>query len=325
MSADEFDIIKTHFAPLANDPAARGLMDDVAVLQADGRVVVTTDTIVEGVHFLPDDPIETIAKKALRVNLSDLAAKGSTPLGFLLGLAWPDTRPAAEIARFAQGLKEDIALYRAPLLGGDTTSTPGPLSVTITAFGSPLGDRVPARADARVGDDVWITGEVGDAWLGLMTRRGKLTGVGREHDAFFILRYQLPEPPMAFAPIVARAAHASMDVSDGLLADAGKLAAASNAHVTFELASIPFSEPARRWLCANEGGALQLIAGGDDYKILFTAPADRRAEIESDAISVGIRATRIGRIETGAGVHLLDAVGAQIAIPAHGYSHKLGR
>ena len=148
MSADEFDIIAKYFAPLAGK-GARGLMDDVATL---GNLVLTTDAIVEGVHFLADDPIDTIAKKALRVNLSDLAAKGAQPVGVLLTLVWPNTRPSAQLAAFACGLSEDLRHFNVPLLGGDTSSTPGPLTISITAIGEALGNRTPSRVDAIIGD-----------------------------------------------------------------------------------------------------------------------------------------------------------------------------
>src|SRR5215475_9966166 len=149
MSADEFDVIRKLFAPLATSGAARGLSDDVAVLEASGKLVVTTDAIVEGVHFLPDDPIDTIAKKALRVNVSDIVAKGAKPIGALLTLIWPDDRGADQITDFGRGLREDLEAFEIPLLGGDTTSTPGPLTISMTLFGAPLGDSVSSRADAK--------------------------------------------------------------------------------------------------------------------------------------------------------------------------------
>ncbi|MES1200979.1 MAG: thiamine-phosphate kinase [Pseudomonadota bacterium] len=325
MSADEFDIIKSLFAPLAKDAAARGLMDDAAVLVAQGSVVVTTDTVVEGVHFFPDDPIHLIAKKALRVNLSDIAAKGAVPIGVLLALAWPDMRPSREIARFADGLKEDLDHYHAPLIGGDTTATSGPLTITITALGTPLGDRVPARSDAQIGDDVWVTGVIGDAWLGLQVRLGKLDDVSADDAVTLAQRYQLPDPPVSFASVIARAANAAMDVSDGLLADAEKLANASRKQLTLELAATPLSEQAQRWVGASGDRILDLVAGGDDYQILFTASPKRRAEIEAAAAVQGFRLTRIGRVEEGAGLVMLSASGAPLELPLGGFQHKLGR
>ena len=186
MPADEFDTISALFAPLATSAGARGLLDDVAVLEAGGALVVTTDAIVEGVHFLPDDPVDAIAKKALRVNVSDLVAKGAKPVGALLTLIWPNGRPSHELTDFARGLREDLDLFAIPLLGGDTTSTPGPLIVSVTAFGTPLGDRVPSRADAKAGEQVWVTGFIGQAFLGLraLQERPDVIGayeIGRAH------------------------------------------------------------------------------------------------------------------------------------------------
>jgi thiamine-monophosphate kinase len=318
MPADEFDIIRSLFAPLATHAGARGLIDDVALI---GGLVVTTDAIVEGVHFRSDDPIETIAKKALRVNLSDLAAKGVCAKGVMLTLIWPDHRPAAQIRDFANGLAEDLALYDLALLGGDTTSTPGPLTVSITAFGEPLGARTPSRSDARVGDDVWVTGTIGDAWLGFEALRGAWpAGEANQRDAA-ITRYRLPEPRVGFAPMVSRFANGSMDVSDGLLGDAAKLAAASGVALQLQAAAIPISAAARTWM-AHEGAHAhgRLLDWGDDYEILFTAAAADRAEIKAFATGSGVLVTRIGAVEAGAGLFVDGALYA-----ATGHAHRLGR
>ncbi|MCA8885513.1 MAG: thiamine-monophosphate kinase, partial [Hyphomonadaceae bacterium] len=175
MSADEFTVIHDLFAPHATSEGARALRDDAAIFEARGTLVVTTDTIVEGVHFLGEDPIETVAMKALRVNVSDIVAKGARPVAALLNLVWSDARPATEIATFADSLGRDLKFFGVELVGGDTTSTPGPLTIAMTLFGEPLGARVPARGDAQVGEDVWLVGgEIGSAWLGLQLRRGEI-------------------------------------------------------------------------------------------------------------------------------------------------------
>lgn len=154
MGADEFDVIRGLFAPLATHPGARGLKDDAAVLELSGATVITTDAIVEGVHFLPEDPIATVAMKAVRVNVSDLIAKGARPIGAFLTLIWPNARPAEELRYFADAIAGEFESFSIALLGGDTTSTPGPLTVSITLLGVPLGARAPSRADAKVGEDV---------------------------------------------------------------------------------------------------------------------------------------------------------------------------
>lgn len=357
MSADEFETIRSLFAPLADNVAARGLADDAAVLAARGDLVVTTDAIVEGVHFRAEDPIETVAAKALRVNLSDLIAKGAKPTAVLMTLVWPTTRPADQIPVFASSLGRDLKHYGVALIGGDTTSTPGPLTVSITAFGEPLGKRTPARADAKVGEDVWlIGGEIGSAWLGLQLLTGgvSLDEIRRERDeglaemenaaaeshmpkyltlpgqrfdaeaAWLMSLYMAPFVRLECAPIVARFASASMDVSDGLVADARKLAAASGAALKIDANAIPFSIPAQRWF-ETGGDFRKLVTGGDDYVVLFTAPASVRDELQRAEEGEALRLSRVGVVEAGEGVTLVDRQGAAISIPDTGYSHKLGR
>lgn len=357
MSADEFDVIRKLFAPLATNAGARGLRDDAAVLSARGDLVVTTDAIVEGVHFLADDPIETVASKALRVNISDIVAKGAKPTAALLTLIWPETRPAEEIARFAASLGRDLKHFDVNLIGGDTTSTLGPLTVSITMFGEPYGARTPSRADAKIGEDVWlIGGEIGSAWLGLQLRTGsvKLAEIQRGRDelaaqmeaeaaerhmpayltlpgekfdaegAWLMSLYLAPFVRTESAPIVARFASASMDVSDGLVADAKKLASASGVALRIEANEIPFSIPAQRWF-ETGGDFRKLVTGGDDYVVLFTAPPEARDELLKSESGIALRLTRIGAVEAGDGVTLVDRQGAPIPIPDAGYSHKLGR
>ncbi|MBY0565044.1 MAG: thiamine-phosphate kinase [Hyphomonadaceae bacterium] len=351
-SADEVHIIRTLLAPLATDPAARGLVDDAALY---GGMVVTTDAIVEGVHFLASDPIQTIAMKALRVNVSDLVAKGAKPKAALMTLIWPDGRPAAEIAQFVDGFGRDLKQFGMALLGGDITSTPGPLTVSVTAFGEPIGGRTPSRADAKAGDDVWLVGgEIGSAWLGLQLRTGRLalgdlqrgrtedyvdsralapnmppylTLPGEDFDAeaaWLMSTYLAPFVRVECADIVARFANASMDVSDGLAADARKLADASGVALRIAADAIPLSIPAHRWI--RHGGAIeQLVAGGDDYVVLFTAAPEVRAALEGSDADHALRLVRIGRVEAGEGVQVLDAAGQALVLPTAGFVHRLGR
>lgn len=354
-SANEFEIIRTLFAPLATEPGARGLLDDVAVLSGRDRWVVTTDAIVEGVHFLADDPIQTIAMKALRVNVSDLVAKGAQPFGMLLTLMWPSARPVSQIAEFADALARDLKRFGVALLGGDLTSTPGPLTISVTAFGEPLGQTIPARGDARAGDDLWLVGgEIGSAWLGLQLRSGRMPlaalqrgreaehlGVGNLSEqmpdylrlpgepfdaeaAWLMSTYLAPFVQNECAEIVARFARASMDVSDGLVADAAKLAAASRVALAIAAERIPLSIPAQRWV-AHGGDFAKLVTGGDDYVVLFTAASESRDAIAAADPGGALRLSRIGSVEAGEGVRLLDRAGARIAIETSGYSHKLGR
>lgn len=318
---DEFALIARYFAPLARSPAARGLLDDAALIEGAGALVVTTDVIVEGVHFLPDDPIDRIAQKALRVNLSDIAAKGATPLHYLVALQWPTHRPAAQVADFAAGLARDQATYGCTLIGGDTTSTPGPLAVTVTMLGRPAAGRTPDRASAVVGDDVWITGTIGDGVLGLAARRNDLAALSEAQRGFLVDRYQLPSPRTAFASAIGRFAHASMDVSDGLLGDAAKIAAASGVAIAIDPDAIPLSEAAAAWLAQQTDRAAALAGlatGGDDYELLFTAATYARGALLAAADDVGLGLTRIGAVKAGTGV---DAGGLRVG--AH--AHRLGR
>ena len=357
MPADEFNVIRDLFAPLATYEGARGLRDDAAVLEARGRLIVTTDTIVEGVHFLSGDPIDTIAMKVLRVNVSDLVGKGAKPVAALLNLTWPRERPSDEIAKFATALGRDLNGFGMSLLGGDTTSTPGPLTISITAFGEPLSPRTPARADAKVGDDVWLVGgEIGSAWLGLQLRTGALpiAEIQRERDvaeaernnrafagqmpgyltlpgqdfdadaAWLMSTYLAPFVRLEAASIVARFANAAMDVSDGLVADAGKLAAASGVGLRIEANDIPLSIPAQRWVQTG-GDFRKLVTGGDDYVVLLTASTDAREALQATDPDRSLRLTRIGRVEAGEGVALVDWNGVAIPVPETGYSHELGR
>ncbi len=332
MSADEFDIIARYFAPLAKSAAARGLLDDAAVFDAKGMLVITTDAIVEGVHFLSGDPIDTVAKKALRVNLSDLAAKGAKPVAVVLSLIWPDQRPASEIAAFAAGLGEDLEHYGVALLGGDTTSTPGPLTVSITAFGAPFGATIPARADARAGEHVWVTGYIGDAFLGLKSLTDEPAILGAtHHDQVDALvrqarsRYRAPDPPVAFAQAIAAFASASIDVSDGLLADAEKIAEASRVALRIDAEAVPLLGGESYVRTHGNAGLVRLLTAGDDYQALFTAKPEHRVAILAAGRELGINVSLIGDVSDGVGVRLVDGRGDVLCIPTSGHRHRLGR
>jgi thiamine-monophosphate kinase len=264
---------------LATDPGARGFADDAAVL---GDLVLTHDMIVEGVHFLPDDPPEDVAWKLVAVNLSDLAAKGAEPVGCLLGY----TLGAADWnARFVVGLKEVLEHYAMPLLGGDTVRANGPRSFGLTAIGRSA--HAPSRSGAQAGDALYVTGTIGRAGIGLRLLREGLTGP--EIDA-----YRRPQPRITEGRAIAPVVHAMMDVSDGLLIDAKRMADASGVAVTVDLAAVPVA-----------GDPLEAVTAGDDYELLFAAPAD---------LPLPVPATRIGAFAPGAGLSLNNA-GAPVALP----------
>ena len=318
----EDDLIARYFVPLASDPGAFGLIDDAAILQGStDDLVVTTDAVVEGVHFLPDDPPDTIARKALRVNLSDLAAKGASPAGFVLTLA---LREANEgwLAPFAQALGEDAKHFGCPLLGGDTVSTPGPLMISITAFGRvPRGKMVP-RGGARAGDVVVVTGTIGDATLGLsLLKRGSSQGSPATQQAL-IMRYRVPQPRTAVAQAVRDHASAAMDVSDGLAGDLAKLCKASGVSAEIKLEQVPISVGARLALGMKATTLEALISGGDDYEVLCTVPENRLTAFIEAAKAAGVEATAIGAIREGRDPPRFIAAGGRLVTPKRGsYSH----
>jgi thiamine-monophosphate kinase len=270
----EDELIARFFAPLATDPGAAGLADDAGTA-APGpgeEFVVTKDLLVAGVHFFPEDPADLVARKALRVNLSDLAAKGAQPRHYLLGLALPDHWTEEWLASFTGGLAADQSLFGIGLLGGDTTRAAGPLVVSVTAFGVVPAGRTVRRSGARPGDVVAVSGTIGDAALGLALRQGRELGVGPAEAERLRARYLLPQPRLDLAPAVLGAASAAMDVSDGLVGDLAKLCRASGAGATLELERVPLSDAAQRALAADSALLDVALTGGDDYEILATFP-----------------------------------------------------
>jgi thiamine-monophosphate kinase len=323
MPSAEDSLIARYFRPLATDPGAFDLTDDAAILRSSAdELVVTTDAIVEGVHFLADDPPDTIARKALRVNLSDLAAKGATPAGFVLTLA---LRAAddAWLTPFARGLGEDAARFQCPLLGGDTVSTPGPLMISITAFGRVPAGKMVRRNGAKAGNRVVVSGTIGDAALGLgLLKGGATAALGDDERAMLIDRYRVPQPRLALAQAVRDHASAAMDVSDGVAGDLAKLCAASDVSAAIDAQSIPLSGPARALLSSGAASIESIVSGGDDYEILCAIPENRFEAFEAAASLAGVPVTSIGTIIAGIAVpRFLDGQGAEIALPRLSYSH----
>ena len=322
----EDSLISRYFRPLATDPGAFGLGDDAAVLQPAGDdLVVTTDAIVEGVHFLSDDPADTIARKALRVNLSDLAAKGAIPAGFVLTLA---LRAADDgwLAPFARGLGEDAGHFGCPLLGGDTVSTRGPLMISITAFGRVPPGKIVHRSGAKPGDRVVVTGTIGDAALGLDILKGGAVAAALADDAaarqMLIGRYRIPQPRNALAMAVRDHAHAAMDVSDGLAGDLAKLCAASGVSAVIDAESVPLSAAVQGLVKRGTAGIEAIVSGGDDYEILCAIPENRFEAFAQAADLAGVAVTSIGTVIAGPPVpRFLDAAGTDIALPRMSWSH----
>lgn len=308
---DEFEQIARLYRPLIQGASeALNLLDDVAVIPSRPGfdLVVTKDAMVAGVHFLPDDPPELVARKLLRVNLSDLAAKGAEPFGYFLMTAWPVGFAFAGREAFARGLATDGTDFGLSLLGGDTVSTPGPLTVSATLLGWVPAGRAILRSGARPGDRLWVSGTIGDGWLGLRAARGEID------SSELAARYRLPTPRLDLSPVLKTHAHAAADVSDGLIADAGHLAETSGLEVRIDLERVPLSDPARRWLAAQpdrEQALLALASGGDDYEVVCAADPP---SADLDGL------TEIGLFQPGQGTDVrLD--GRVVAAGAGGWRH----
>lgn len=321
----EFDIIREIFAPLAsNAPGAFNLTDDAALIDDD--LVVTKDLMVSGVHFLPKDPLDLVARKLLRVNLSDLAAKGAKPVGYVLGCVWPSNIKREAIELFATGLREDQETFRIELYGGDTTvhgAKGAPLTLSATFFGTAPKRGIIKRSGASAGDDLYVTGTIGDAGLGLaaLKKEEKFTTVDK---ASLAGRYHLPEPRLSLGAAIAGVATAAIDVSDGLLADAGHLARASGLHARIEAVTLPRSPAVASWIASqpDRWRALAEIAGfGDDYEILFAAPQTLRRSVAMAAKASRTEVARIGMLTRGEGVALLNEKGAEIPFDSGGFDH----
>lgn len=322
-SSAEDRLIARYFKPLATHPGALDLADDAAVLTPPlgCDLVLKTDAIVGGVHFFPDDAPHAVASKALRVNLSDLAAKGARPLGFLLSLALPKETDDQWLEAFAQGLRGDAVLFDCPLFGGDTDHTPGPITVSIAMFGSvPKGSMV-RRVGAKAGDRVFVTGTIGDGALGVMARKGKNWELTEEQRQHLVSRYLLPQPRNALAEAVRTHASAAMDVSDGLVGDLAKLCRASGIAADIDVARVPLSDAAKAVL-ARESSALEaVLTGGDDYEIICTVATARAESFRAAAKAAQVAVTEIGEITAGEGVRFLAAAGQALTFKRTSFSH----
>lgn len=319
----EFELIARHFAPLTRGfPGANGLKNDIAVLAppAGYELIVKTDALVAGVHFLPDDPPDLVARKALRMNLSDIAAGGGAPYAYQMALALPADWTEAWVERFCAGLAQDQREFNVHLCGGDTVATPGPLMVSITAFGLVPRGASMSRDGAKAGDDIWVTGTLGDAALGLKALRGQLLSLAQDERDYAVDRYRVPRPRLALAPILRDVARASIDISDGLVADLGHICTVSGVGAAIEATAVPLSPGARRLVGADPALLIELMTAGDDYEILFTATNDRRAGLEGLAKQLGFPLTRLGRIVAGSKVSVLR-FGQPLAIETAGFRH----
>lgn len=323
---DEFTIIRDLMAPLARHPGARLLVDDGAVLSAPPGMdlAVTKDMMIEGVHFFPDDPADLVARKLLRANLSDLAAMGAAPCGYLLGLASDGRRQRRWLEDFAHGLARDQEEYGISLLGGDTVAAQGGLlTLSITAFGEVPAGMSFARERAREGDVVAVTGTIGDAALGLLVRTGALHGLGNAVESRLVSRYRLPQPRVSFGISLRRVVHGAIDISDGLLADAAHVAAASGLAIELAAEAIPLSEDVRYAIRRDPALRDRALTGGDDYELLVTLSPDDLAWALDIAGQSEVPLAPIGRCHQGSGLTLLDEHGASVEITDSGWRHSV--
>jgi thiamine-monophosphate kinase len=323
----EFELIARYFAPLAAGfPGAYGLRDDAAVIApAPGHdLVAKTDAIVAGVHFLPDDPPDLVARKALRVNLSDLAAKGAAPRAYMLDLLVCDVVDEAWLAGFAAGLAADQREYGIHLIGGDTDRTPGPITIAVMAFGEIAAGRIIRRGGARAGDTLYVTGTIGDGALGLKGLRGQLPDLGPAASAFLAGRYRLPQPRVRLGPRLVGLASAALDVSDGLVADLRHLCEVSDVQAIVAAPQVPLSPPARAAIAAQPELIAAALTGGDDYEILFSAPPEAAQALAGLARTEAVAITAIGRLQTpvtSERVIVEDAAGRRLPLAAAGWTH----
>lgn len=319
----EFALIAELFAPLSTSRSAFGLKDDAAILpQRIGQdIVVTTDMVVQGVHFLDTDPPDTVARKALRVNLSDLAAKGARPVGYLMALSLPSSIDMSWLRSFADGLADDQRHFGVVLLGGDTTATPGPTTIAISAFGYvPKGTMI-LRSRARAGDLIYVTGTIGDGAGGLGVSRGERKDLSRAARDHLLHRFRIPQPRTTIGPLLRGVASAALDVSDGLIADLGHISETSGVRIVIEAQSVPRSAALHALWGDGPDALARAFTGGDDYEIAFTAPARLERKVMQASARTGVPVSKIGWVEKGRGVNLRDSAGAPIAIGAGGWTH----
>jgi thiamine-monophosphate kinase len=318
----EFELIRRYFAPLAG-PGSLKLTDDAAVvdLQPGRSLVATTDTVIAGVHFLADDPPDLIARKALRVNLSDLASMGAEPLGYLLVTALPAGIDENWVAQFSRGLAQDQAEFSIALLGGDTAFTPGPLSLTITALGQVERGKALLRSGAKPGDRVYLSGTIGDSAFGLKLAKGEPLTLSPSEKSSLLDRYRLPQPRLGLGRRLIGVASAAMDVSDGFAADLGHICQASRVGALVEAAKLPVSPALRSVLEAGEASLVEVATGGDDYELLFTAPAAVELLLGRIATELALPLTAVGEIRREPGVIVLDQNGRAVELGPGGYRH----
>lgn len=319
----EFELISKHFAPLAGK-GSFGFRDDASEItpKSGNSLVITQDSIAEGVHFFGDDDPALIARKALRVNISDIAAKGASPRYFSLSLGLGKSWNEAWIEKFAKGLKQEIRDYNLDFTGGDTFSTGAGFVISLTMIGeTPQGDYV-SRLGAGVDDLIYVSGTIGDGALGLLARQGKLTAIDKDDIDFLLDRYLVPRPRVELSQLLRMNASSAMDISDGLIGDMEKLCSASGVGAQLDLAAIPLSRSAKNVIEHDSDYMKLALTGGDDYEILFTIPPEHQKSTEDALSLLDCGATLIGQITSASGVRVLSPEGKTVSFEKTGYDHS---
>ncbi|MCG8490489.1 MAG: thiamine-phosphate kinase [Sneathiellales bacterium] len=323
-NSGEFGIIEKYFAPLSkNIETTFGLKDDAALLDipAGQQLVLTKDALVAGTHFFADDPADLVARKLLRTNLSDLAAMGAKPLGYLLATAWNAETNEKYIEAFAQGLRRDQEEFEITLLGGDTVKTTGPMSFSLTAIGTVKAGQALRRNGARVGDRLFVTGTLGDSALGLKVKKGHLGELSEDHKEYLVDRYLLPGPRIEAGQLLSGYASACLDISDGLLADLGHLITESGVSAVINPSSLPLSDAAKAALKDENADFSSILSGGDDYELLFSVPQHKVEAMLEKLRFTNLQLTEIGRNESNSGIFLAGEDGELTEVPAQGWTH----
>jgi thiamine-monophosphate kinase len=324
----EFELIADLFAPLAaRNPGALGLRDDAALLDLPPgcQAVSTVDAMVEGVHFFPEDAADLVGQKLLRVSLSDLAAMGATPLSYFLTLVRPSTISETWLQRFVRGLADDQQEFGISVAGGDTVSTSGPLVLSLTAIGFVKKGQAIERRGSTPGDDLYVSGTIGDAGLGLELVQGNIEqtfqALSRSDRNYLVARLQRPDPRVNIGQKLAGLATAAVDISDGLIADVSHIAVTSQVGLVIELPGLPVSDAAKRVTGDDELKILSLMTTGEDYELAFTAPPHLAGDIRKCAATSGLPLTKIGTVVEGSGVVVRDRAGNDMEVKAAGWVH----
>tara|TARA_B100000676_G_C17994527_1_gene796965 strand:- start:285 stop:1265 length:981 start_codon:yes stop_codon:yes gene_type:complete len=320
----EFDLIDGVFAPLARGASgALGLADDAAVFEPPTgiEIVATTDALVASVHFNHDDPPDLVGRKLLRVSLSDLASMGAEPDAYLLTVALPPDCDESWLETFASGLSEDQEEFKVHLIGGDTVATRGPLLLSVTALGRVPTGQALLRSGASEGDEIWVSGSIGDGALGLLTLQSGVEPQVERDEAWLKERYLLPRPRTALGLALRGLASSCIDVSDGLIADLNHVCEASGVSAVVNLECIPISEPAKALLSDDPKLIRSILGGGDDYELLFTAPSAAHDAVRQIADTCEESVTRIGEMSAGSGVIVVNGENEKIDIVEKGYTH----